>query len=63
MQILHYKQKMGCKPISKAITLKKGFDFSKISCDLKVAPRQNAGIDKAGEKVRRQQCTASLRMP
>jgi hypothetical protein len=38
MQILHYKQKMGCKPISKAITLKKGFDFSKISRDLKVAP-------------------------
>jgi hypothetical protein len=36
MQILHYKQKMGCKPISKAITLKKGLDFSKISSDLKV---------------------------
>jgi hypothetical protein len=38
MQILHYKQKMGRKPISKAITLKKGLDFSKISRDLKVVP-------------------------
>jgi hypothetical protein len=37
MQILRYKQKMGCKPISKTITLKKRFDFNKISRDLKVA--------------------------
>jgi hypothetical protein len=43
MQILRYKQKMGCKPISKSITLKKGFEFNKISRDLKVAPEGKTG--------------------
>jgi len=35
MQILRYKQKMGCKPISTKY-LKKELDFSKLSLDLKV---------------------------
>jgi hypothetical protein len=43
MQILRYKQKMGCKPISKTITLKKEFDFNKISRDLKVATEGKTG--------------------
>ena len=30
---------MGCKPISKTVTLKKGFDFNKISRHMKAASK------------------------